>query len=108
MYPHYRDEQLFDYILIKESDEFVDGYRTAVLYGVNYFDENGLNAEDQLHPICRIDCFRTSPSCMFDFHENGGITVFSKDFSCKNRKVFARNSFTGEIIAYIDSYEQTL
>ena len=41
MYKPYKHlgEDLYDYILIKESDEFVDGYRTAILYGVNYFDE---------------------------------------------------------------------
>lgn len=91
-------EDLYDYIVIKESDEFVDGYRTAYLFGVNYNDES------TLHSIGLIDCFRVSPSCQFDFHKDGGINVFCKDFTGKPNagKVFARNSFTGEIIAYKD------
>ena len=100
MYTHY-DEPLFDYIIIKESDEFVDGYRTAHLFGVNYEDES------KLIPCGYIDCFRVSPSCQFDFHENGGISVFCKDFSKPNGvgKVFARNSFTGSIVAMKDATE---
>ena len=100
MYTHY-DEPLFDYIIIKESDEFVDGYRTAHLFGVNYEDES------KLIPCGYIDCFRVSPSCQFDFHKDGGISVFCKDFSKPNGvgKIFARNSFTGSIVAMKDATE---
>ena len=51
-----------------------------------------------------IDCFKVSPSCQFDFHKNGGISVFCKDFSQQNTigKVFATNSYTGQIIAIKD------
>lgn len=97
MYTHY-DEPLFDYIIIRESDEFVDGYRTAYLFGVNYEDQS------KEIPCGHIDSFVVSPSCRFDFHENGGIKVFCKDFSKPHGlgKVFATNFFAGEIIALKD------
>lgn len=97
MYTHY-DEPLFDYIIIRESDELVDGYRTAYLFGVNYEDES------KEVPCGYIDCFRVSPSCQFDFHKDGGIAVFCKDFSQPNgtSKVFATKSFTGLIVAMKD------
>ena len=95
MYKHY-DELLFDYIIIRESDEFIDGYRTAHLFGVNYEDES------KEIPCRNIDCFTVSPSCQFDFHKNGGIAVFCKSFYGKNNKVFVKNSFTGLIIALGD------
>lgn len=47
---------------------------------------------------------KVSPSCQFDFHKNGGISVFCKDFSQQDgvSKVFATNSYTGQIIAIKD------
>ena len=98
MYTHH-DEPLFDYIIIRESDELVNGYRTAYLFGVNYEDES------KEIPCGYIDCFRVSPSCQFDFHKDGGISVFCKDFSQPNNvsKVFATNSFTGLIVAMKDA-----
>lgn len=98
MYKHF-DEPLFDYIIIRETGEFsADGYKTARLFGVNYEDESK-------EILCGyIDCFKTSPSCQFDFHKNGGISVFCKDFSKQDcvSKVFAKNSYTGQIIAIKD------
>ena len=101
MYKHY-GEPLFDYIIIRETGEFSEaGYKTANLFGVNYEDES------KLIPCGYIDCFRVSPSCQFDFHKDGGISVFCKDFSKPNGvgKVFARNSFTGSIVAMKDATE---
>ena len=95
MYTHY-DEPLFDYIIIRESYEFVDGYRTAYLFGVNYEDES------KEIPCGHIDCFRVSPSCQFDFHKNGGISVFCKVLDGINCKVFAKKSLSGRIIALGD------
>ena len=98
MYKHY-DEPLFDYIIIRETGEFSsDGYKTAYLYGVNYEDES------KEIPCGYIDCFTVSPSCQFDFHKNGGISVFCKDFSqvSGNSKVFPTNSSTGKTIALKD------
>lgn len=98
MYKHH-NEPLFDYIIIRETGEFSDeGYKTAYLFGGNY--EN----EDEEIPCGYIDCFTVSPSCRMDFHKNGGISVFCKDFSgISNRgKVFAKDSYTGEIIAMKD------
>ena len=98
MYKHY-NEPLFDCIIIRETGEFSsDGYKTAYLYGVNYEDES------KEIPCGYIDCFTVSPSCQFDFHKNGGISVFCKDFSQPNGigKVFATNSYTGQIIALKD------
>ena len=98
MYKHF-NEPLFDYIIIKETGEFSsEGYKTACLFGVNYEDESKAI-------LCGyIDCFKVSPSCVFDFHKNGGICVFCKDFSQPNgvSKVFANNSYTGQIIAIKD------
>lgn len=98
MYRHF-NEPLFDYIIIRETGEFSEeGYKTAYLFGVNY--EN----EDEEIPCGYIDCFTVSPSCQFDFHKNGGISVFCKDFSGipGRNKVFARDSYTGSIIAMKD------
>lgn len=98
MYKHF-DEPLFDYIIIRETGEFSpEGYKTARLFGVNYEDES------KEIPCGYIDCFKVSPSCQFDFHENGGISVFCKDFSKQDgvSKVFAKNSYTGQIIAIKD------
>lgn len=98
MYKHF-DEPLFDYIIIRETGEFSpEGYKTAHLFGVNYEDES------KEIPCGYIDCFTVSPSCQFDFNENGGISVFCKDFSQPNGigKVFATNSYTGKIIAIKD------
>lgn len=96
---HY-DEPLFDYIIIRETGEFSEeGYKTARLFGVNYEDES------KEIPCGYIDCFTVSPSCQFDFHKNGGITVFCKGYYGIGRKVFARNSFTGSIIAMGDCEE---
>ena len=98
MYTHY-NEPLFDYIIIRETGEFSsEGYKTAHLFGVNYEDES------KEIPCGYIDCFKVSPSCQFDFHKNGGISVFCKDFSQPNciSKVFATNSYTGQIIAIKD------
>ena len=96
MYTHY-DEPLFDYIIIRETGESSeDGYKTAYLFGVNYEDESK-------EITCGyIDCFRVSPSCQFDFHKNGGIAVFCKSYYGIKNKVFARNSFTGLIMALGD------
>ena len=98
MYKHF-DEPLFDYIIIRETGEFsAEGYKTARLFGVNYEDESK-------EILCGyIDCFKTSPSCQFDFHKNGGISVFCKDFSNQDcvSKVFAKRSYTGQIIAIKD------
>lgn len=96
MYTHY-NEPLFDYIIIRETGKLSsEGYKTALLFGVNYEDES------TLIPCGYIDCFRVSPSCQFDFHKNGGISVFCKSYSGRNGKVFARNSYTGHIIALGD------
>lgn len=95
MYKHY-DEPLFDYIIIRETNRFVDGYKTANLFGVNYKDES------KEIPCGYIDCFTISPSCRFDFHKNGGITVFCKSYYGTKNKVFAKNSFTGLIVALGD------
>ena len=98
MYTHY-NEPLFDYIIIRETGKFSsEGYKTARLFGVNYEDEN------KEIPCGYIDCFTVSPSCQFDFHKNGGISVFCKDFSQPKgqSKVFATNSYTGQIIALKD------
>lgn len=96
MYTHY-DEPLFDYIIIRETGEdSEDGYKTARLFGVNYEDES------KEIPCGYIDCFTVSPSCQFDFHKNGGISVFCNLCSKMKRKVFARNSFTGSIVALVD------
>ena len=98
MYKHF-NEPLFDYIIIRETGEFSsEGYKTACLFGVNYEDESKA-------VLCGyIDCFKVSPSCRFDFHKNGGICVFCKDFSQPNgvSKIFANNSYTGQIIAIKD------
>ena len=70
MYTHF-EEPLFDYIIIRETGEFSsEGYKTAHLFGVNYEDES------KEIPCGYIDCFKVSPSCQFDFHKNGGISVF--------------------------------
>lgn len=99
MYKHY-DEPLFDYIIIRETGEFSEeGYKTARLFGVNYEDES------KEIPCGYIDCFIVSPSCQFDFHRNGGICVFCKGHYGIGRKVFARNSFAGSIIAMGDCEE---
>lgn len=98
MYKHF-DEPLFDYIIIRETGEFSPkGYKTARLFGVNYEDES------KEIPCGYIDCFKVSPSCQFDFHENGGISVFCKDFSQQDcvSKVFATNSYIEQIIAIKD------
>ena len=96
MYTHY-NEPLFDYIIIRETGEKSDdGYKTAYLFGVNYEDEN------KEIPCGFIDCFKVSPSCQFDFHENGGIAVYCKSYYGIESKVFAKNSFTGSIIALGD------
>ena len=95
MYKHY-NEPLFDYIIIRETGESVDGYKTARLFGVNYEDES------KEIPCGYIDCFTVSPSCQFDFHQNGGVSVFCKLYRGIGRKVFASNSFTGSIIAMGD------
>ena len=96
MYKHY-GEPLFDYIIIRETGEFSEeGYKTAHLFGVNYEDES------KEIPCGYIDCFTVSPSCQFDFHKNGGISVFCKSYYGIKRKVFARNSFTGLIMALGD------
>lgn len=98
MYKH-SDEPLFDYIIIRETGEFSPkSYKTARLFGVNYEDES------KEIPCGYIDCFKVSPSCQFDFHENGGISVFCKDFSKQDcvSKVFATNSYTGQIVAIKD------
>lgn len=98
MYKHF-DEPLFDYIIIRETGEFSqEGYKTAHLFGVNYEDES------KEIPCGYIDSFRVSLSCQFDFHKNGGISVFCKDFSQQDcvSKVFATNSYTGQIIAIKD------
>lgn len=93
---HY-DEPLFDYIIIRESGETSeDGYRTAYLFGVNYTDPS-----NEI-PCGYIDCFTVSKSCQFDFHDNGGISVFCKSYSGMDGKVFAKNSFTGRIVALGD------
>ena len=92
---HY-NEPLFDYIIIRETGESIDGYKTANLFGVNY--EN----EDIEIPCGYIDFFTVSPSCQFDFHKNGGIAVFCKSYSGMKNKVFAKNSFTGRIVALGD------
>ena len=98
MYKHF-DEPLYDYIIIRETGKFsTEGYKTAYLLGVNYEDESK-------KIYCGyIDCFKVSPSCQFDFHKDGGISVFCKDFSQPNcvSKVFATNSYTGKIIAIKD------
>lgn len=97
-YKHY-DEPLFDYIIIRESGEFSsEGYKTGYLFGVNY-DE-----PDKEIPCGFIDCFTVSPSCQFDFHKNGGISVFCKDYTGRPNmnKVFARELYTGEIVAFKD------
>lgn len=94
---HY-NETLFDYIIIRESGETsADGYKTANLFGVNYVNE-------EIETYCgHIDCFTVSSSCQFDFHKRGGVAVFCKRFSnsLKN-KMFAKNSFTGRIVAMGD------
>lgn len=96
MYKHY-DEPLFDYIIIRETGEFSeDGYKTANLFGVNYEDES------KEIPCGYIDCFKVSPSCQFDFHKNGGTSVFCHSHNGMTSKVFARNSFTGSIVALED------
>ena len=98
MYKHF-DEPLFDYIIIRETGKFSsEGYKTAYLFGVNYEDES------KKIPCGYIDCFTVSPSCQFDFHKDGGISVFCKDFSQPNgvSKVFATNSYTGQIVAIKD------
>lgn len=96
MYKHH-DEPLFDYIIIRETGEFSsEGYKTAYLYGVNYEDES------KEIPCGYIDCFKVSPSCQFDFHKNGGISVFCHSYNGITSKVFARNSFTGNIVALED------
>ena len=98
MYKHF-DEPLFDYIIIRETGKFSsEGYKTSYLLGVNYEDES------KKIPCGYIDCFKVSPSCQFDFHKDGGISVFCKDFSQPNcnSKVFATNSYTGQIIAIKD------
>ena len=96
MYTHH-NEPLFDYIIIRETGEFSsDGHKTADLFGVNYEDES------KELPCGYIDCFRVSPSCKFDFHKNGGIAVFCKSYNRINNKIFAKNSFTGSIIALGD------
>lgn len=95
MYTHY-NEPLFDYIIIRETNDLVDGYRTANLFGVNYEDEN------TKIPCGHIDCFTVSPSCQFDFHKDGGLCVFCKSYNEANNKIFAKNSFTGLIIALGD------
>ena len=95
MYKHY-NEPLFDYIIIRETNDLVDGYRTANLFGVNYEDEN------TKIPCGYIDCFTVSPSCKFDFHKDGGLCVFCKSYNGINNKIFAKNSFTGLIIALGD------
>ena len=92
---HY-NEPLFDYIIIRESNEFVDGYKTAYLFGVNYSDES------KEIPCGHIDCFTVSPSCQFDFHKNGGIAVFCKSYYGIENKIFAKDSLTGRIIALGD------
>ena len=98
MYTHY-NEPLFDYIIIRETGKFSEeGYKTANLFGVNLEDES------KEIPCGYIDCFTVSPSCQFDFHKNGGISVFCTDFSQPNGhgKVFAVESYTGRIIALKD------
>ena len=96
MYTHY-DEPLFDYIIVIETGEdSEDGYKTARLFGVNYEDGS------KEIPCGYIDCFTVSPSCQFDFHKNGGISVFCNSYSGVKRKVFARNSFAGSIVALGD------
>lgn len=96
MYKHY-NEPLFDYIIIRETGKFSEeGYKTANLFGVNYTDET------KEIPCGYIDCFRVSSSCQFDFHKNGGISVFCKTHDGINNKVFAINSYTGRIIALGD------
>ena len=92
---HY-NEPLFDYIIIRESNEFVDGYKTAYLFGVNYSDES------KEIPCGYIDCFTVSPSCQFDFHKNGGIAVFCKSYYGIKSKIFTKNSLTGRIVALGD------
>lgn len=92
---HY-NEPLFDYIIIRESNEFVDGYKTAYLFGVNYSDES------KEIPCGYIDCFTVSPSCRFDFHKNGGVAVFCKSYYGIENKIFAKDSLTGRIIALGD------
>ena len=94
----YYNESLFDYIIIRESGKTSeDGYKTANLFGVNHDNE-----EIEI-PCGYIDCFTVSASCRFDFHKRGGIAVFCKSFNdpLKN-KIFAKNSFTGRIIAMGD------
>lgn len=95
MYKHC-NEPLFDYIIIRETGEFDCGHKTANLFGVNYSDES------KEIPCGYIDCFKVSPSCQFDFHKNGGITVFCKADYGVNYKIFARNTFTGLIVALKD------
>ena len=96
MYKHY-NEPLFDYIIIRETGEnSEDGYKTANLFGVNYTDES------KEIPCGYIDCFTVSPSCRFDFHKNGGVTVFCKSYYGTKNKVFAKNSFTGLVVALGD------
>lgn len=95
----YCGEELFDYILIRETGEFDNsGYKTGYLFGVNY------DNEDKLIPLGIKDSFSVSPSCKFDFHDKGGISVFSKDFgpNPKMRKVFVLSGYHARIIAYKD------
>ena len=92
----YHGEPLFDYIIIRETGESVDGYKTANLFGVNYTDPS-----NEI-PCGYIDCFTVSKSCQFDFHDNGGISVFCKSYSGTNNKIFAKNSLTGRIVALGD------
>ena len=93
---HY-EEPLFDYIIIRETGEYVDGYKTANLFGVNYEDP------DNEIPCGHIDCFTVSKSCQFDFHKNGGIAVFCHSYYGENKnKIFAKNYFTGRIVALGD------
>ena len=98
MYKYY-NECLFDsVIIIRESDKAASDFESVRLFGVNY--------EEKSKEIYRgvIDCFKISPSCQFDFNEDGNITVFCKDFSQPNGlgKIFAKEGFTGEIIALKD------
>lgn len=98
MYKHF-NEPLFDYIIIRETGEFSqEGYKTARLFGVNHEDES------KEIPCGYIDSFTVSPSCQFDFHKDGGISVFCNDFSQQNcvSKVFATNSYTGQIVSIKD------
>lgn len=97
MYKH-NNEALFDSVIIKEFNPAISGFKPVHIFGVN--------SEEKSKKIYQgfIDGIKMSPSCQFDFNQDGGITVFCIDFSQPNSlgKIFITESDTKEIIALKD------